>query len=155
LGRSPFSSIGDGTMFQITTNGDFTHLFYIDSAFGKPSLPLSGVTRGLDGNYYGVAQLGAGNYGGLFSVRPIEAPVLQAELRGDQVCLKWKAFGGCFYILLYKTELDDPVWHGLPQDLPIPQSNGIMSYSEPVGLDSQRFYQVILGIEEHQPTITH
>jgi len=146
-GQVGSEAFAGGSLFQITSDGDFTKLLQFDSSYGKPSSPLSGVTKGVDGNFYGFAQY-TGVHGNLFCVRPIEAPIVQASFQANQICVKWKAFGGCYYNVVYKADLNDPEWQNV-SSLLIPQTNGIISYSEPVELDPHRFYRVNLGLPEH------
>jgi uncharacterized repeat protein (TIGR03803 family) len=61
-GGIPF---GFGTVFKLTTSGDFTifHTF----GFGEGLGPAGGLTRGRDGHMYGVTSFGgASNHGTLF-----------------------------------------------------------------------------------------
>jgi uncharacterized repeat protein (TIGR03803 family) len=58
-----------GTVFRITTNGDFTTLHSFNYSDGEnPSAPLA---LAADGNYYGTAALGGGNQNGsIFRISP-------------------------------------------------------------------------------------
>jgi uncharacterized repeat protein (TIGR03803 family) len=139
-GKDRFGNPAYGTMFQMTTNGELTNLATFSLSLLLPYQPLSGVIKATDGNYYGVAQIG-----GLFCVRPIEAPVLKPLLQGDQMTFSWKAWAGYSYSMAYKTNLNND---SSAQYLPLmsAQTNGVLSYSEPVGLDPQRFYRISLLI---------
>ncbi len=53
---------GNGTLFQITTNGVLTTLAYFNGTNG--STPLAGLTEGLDKNFYGTTRNGGIGYNG-------------------------------------------------------------------------------------------
>jgi len=62
--------VGNGTLFKISTNGDFVplHTFgYFESA-----TPYAGMVEGSDGNFYGTTYGNAnyGNYGSVFQLTP-------------------------------------------------------------------------------------
>jgi uncharacterized repeat protein (TIGR03803 family) len=50
-----------GTVFKISTNGDFKSLISFGNSFSRPE---AGLTLGLDGNFYGITQMGGTNAGG-------------------------------------------------------------------------------------------
>jgi len=53
---------GWGTIFEITTEGEFTNLYNFDSTDG--ALPLGGLVQATDGNFYGTTNLGGNGYSG-------------------------------------------------------------------------------------------
>jgi uncharacterized repeat protein (TIGR03803 family) len=58
---------GYGTVFKITTNGQFTSLFLFNSNNG--ALPVAGLTRATDGAFYGTTEIGGANgYGTAFKI---------------------------------------------------------------------------------------
>jgi uncharacterized repeat protein (TIGR03803 family) len=60
-------SAGSGTVFQVTTNGRLTSLASFTSPNGR--MPVSGLTLGNDGNFYGTTQTGgSANDGTVFQV---------------------------------------------------------------------------------------
>ena len=62
-------SSGDGTIFQVTTNGTLTTLFSFNGGNGR--YPCAALTLGNDGNFYGVTSGGgSGGYGTIFRVTP-------------------------------------------------------------------------------------
>jgi len=54
---------GNGTIFEITTNGAFTTLIYFNGTNGLQ--PSGGLTVGNDGNFYGTTSLGGSDYTGV------------------------------------------------------------------------------------------
>jgi uncharacterized repeat protein (TIGR03803 family) len=67
---------GQGTVFQVTTNGIFTNLYSFTSDYHGPNIiqtnfdganPHAGLTLGLDGNFYGTT-----SWGGTIETRIIE-----------------------------------------------------------------------------------
>jgi uncharacterized repeat protein (TIGR03803 family) len=61
LGYEPPLSYGGGTIFQVTTNGILTSLVSFDVNYILGFKP-SGLSLGVDGNYYGTTE-GGGSYG--------------------------------------------------------------------------------------------
>jgi uncharacterized repeat protein (TIGR03803 family) len=61
-----------GTIFQISTNGEFTTLYALNPAFyGDGTHPFAGLIQGLDGNFYGSTLLGgSANDGTVFRISP-------------------------------------------------------------------------------------
>ena len=60
---------GLGTVFKVGPNGKLTTLHSFTSA--EPFYPMSGLTLGADGNFYGAAQSGPGNTNGaIFMITP-------------------------------------------------------------------------------------
>ena len=59
---------GGGTIFKITSGGNFTVLYNFCSKGGDPcpdgELPVAGMVRGTDGNFYGTTESGGNNDGG-------------------------------------------------------------------------------------------
>ena len=139
----------NGTLFQVTSSGNLTALF----SFGPnapitnddptiPFNPTSKLTKASDGNYYGTAE--SPNYGSVYSIVPVQAPVLQSSVQGGQINFSWNAWLGYSYAVMYETNLTGCNWNLL--STVTPQTNGMTSFSDPIGPDTQRFYQVILQL---------
>jgi uncharacterized repeat protein (TIGR03803 family) len=143
------STEGNGTLFQVTTNGKLTTLFSfgLNAPQGVPSFPILSynpngtLIKASDGNYYGTA---AGANGSIYSVRPIQAPVLQPLTQAGQFNLSWNAWLGYSYAVMYETNLTGSNWNLLSTVMP--QTNGTTTFSDPIGPDTQRFYEVILQL---------
>ena len=140
-----------GTIFQIASNGDFSVLLNFDSTWSKDSLPIIGLAKGPDGNCYGVTSMPRRE---IYCLRPVEAPVLQYKFQSDHITLSWNGWGGLRYWLSYRTNLDepvwhDPVWHDVGRMLTGAETNGILSYTEPIDPAAPRFYKVEIYISEH------
>lgn len=130
----------NGTLFQVTTNGDLTLLVSFIPSSELPSSPISGLIEATDNNYYGV-----GN-NGIYAIRPVQRPVLRTSLQGNQINISWNAWAGYRYDLLSRTNVTDQN----PFDITdfsqtIAQTNGPMSVSDTIGPDSQRFYELLLN----------
>jgi uncharacterized repeat protein (TIGR03803 family) len=96
-----------GVIFQFNTNGTYTNLH---SFMGIPdgANPDCGLTLGLDGNLYGVAEFGgAGGNGTLFElILSDPAPVLlSVKLTNNAVALSWSAVAGRNYQLQSNSDL--------------------------------------------------
>jgi subtilase family serine protease len=76
-------------------------------------------------------------------VTPVPAPVVQqiSESLGN-FTITWTAWEGLEYQVQYTTELAAPVWSNLAP--PVTATNGVMSCSDPLPADSQRFYRIIM-----------
>jgi uncharacterized repeat protein (TIGR03803 family) len=132
---------GGGELFQVTTNAALTHLLSFGTSPALPGVPIGPLTKASDGNYYGFAQQPSS--GVIYSIRPIQAPVLQPLVQSNLLNLTWNAWAGYSYALMYETNLTGN-WNLL--STVTPQTNGMTSFSDPIGPDSQRFYQVILQL---------
>jgi uncharacterized repeat protein (TIGR03803 family) len=132
-----------GAVFQITSDGQFADLLQFQEYWGRGTVPFAGVTKGSDGNYYGTTSYPSFN---IYCLRPIEAPVLQSAIQNGQITLNWKAWGGLSYGVSYRTNLNEPDWHYLAGASI--QTNGIISYSEPIDLAGPRFYKAGIYIPE-------
>jgi uncharacterized repeat protein (TIGR03803 family) len=136
-----------GTLFEVTTNGLTVLLrFYV----GLPCYLAGGVIKATDGNYYGNAASG-----GVYAIRPIQAPVVQASLQDGQINLTWNAWTGYRYTVFTQTNAAIPpvYWNQYwPTDeyfdvnsfQAVATTNGPMTFSDPIGPDLQRFYQVTM-----------
>jgi uncharacterized repeat protein (TIGR03803 family) len=139
-------SDSEGTFFQITTNGNLSVLF----SFGAnspsepelPFIPVSTLVKASDGNYYATSL--APNEGTIYSIRPVEAPVLQTAMQSNQLNLSWNAWAGYSYAVMYETNLTGSNWNLLTNVMP--ETNGPASVLDTIGPDAQRFYQVILQL---------
>jgi uncharacterized repeat protein (TIGR03803 family) len=151
----PSPAAGGGTVFQVTTNGDLTALALFGVNFLMPENPLGRLLKASDGNYYGTSQSGGTtnfnqygsaieSAGGIFAIRPVQAPVLQPLAQSNQLNVSWNAWAGYSYAVMYETNLTGSNWFPLTTNTP--QINGTTSFSDPIGPDTQRFYEVILQL---------
>ncbi|HLX71051.1 MAG TPA: choice-of-anchor tandem repeat GloVer-containing protein, partial [Verrucomicrobiae bacterium] len=137
-GKYHLTHTGDGSLYQVTTNGNLTTLVSFPPSMPKIGYPQGGVIEGPDGNFYGP-------YGsGVFAIQPLQAPVLQSTVQGGQINLTWNSWAGYAYSVVSSTNLTDAIEWEVPVFSAFAQTNGPMSYSETVGPDAQRFYRVIL-----------
>jgi uncharacterized repeat protein (TIGR03803 family) len=138
---------GDGTVFQITTNGALTTLISFNGVNGaNPQAPL---VEGTDDNLYGVAQNGGpSNNGVIFrltvpSLVPslaFRTPILPAN---GTITLTWNAVVGQTYQLQSVTNLTSTNWCNLGS--PILATNAVVTTGDVIVPDSQRFYRVVLS----------
>lgn len=140
---------GGGTIFQFTTNGDLTALLPFGSNPLMPANPIGRLLKASDGNYYGTSQTGGStnsiaSAGGIFAIRPVQAPVLQPLAQAGQLNLSWNAWAGYSYAVMYETNLTGSNWNLLSTVTPL--TNGPASFSDPIGPDTQRFYSLILQL---------
>jgi uncharacterized repeat protein (TIGR03803 family) len=65
------TDLGYGTVFRISPTGDFTNLLLFTGGASDGGVPISGLTRGVDGNFYGTTTSGGtGNQGTAFRITP-------------------------------------------------------------------------------------
>jgi uncharacterized repeat protein (TIGR03803 family) len=78
-----------GTVFKVTSAGDYTSLYSFSGAGGisgstDASTPSAGLIQGADGNFYGTTnQGGANNLGTLFRITPTGAETVVHSFSGD------------------------------------------------------------------------
>jgi uncharacterized repeat protein (TIGR03803 family) len=140
---------GDGTIFQLNTNGTLTTL-YSFSGGSDGGYPVGGLTKGTDGNFYGVTDEGGLNPvgynnsdGTIFRLSVPMQPVFQTTtVTNGGIILCWTAVAGQTYQMQYNTDLTTINWNNLGGT--ITETNGIMVTCDSMGLDAQRFYRVVL-----------
>lgn len=148
--NGPGFEFNNGTFFQVTANGDLTALLSFGVNSLMPANPIGRLLKASDGNYYGDADHGGttnfdyNGDGDIFCIRPVQAPVLQPLAQPGQLSLSWNAWLGFSYAVMYETNLNGSNWNLL--STVAPQTNGITSYSDPIGPDTQRFYRVTLQL---------
>ena len=135
-------SVSNGVIFQFNTNGTYANLHsFIGVADGAN--PECGLTLGLDGNLYGVAEFGgAGGNGTLFElILSDPAPVLlSVKLTNNAVKLSWSAVAGRNYQLQSNGDLRQNVWSNV--GLPVMATNSIVVAIDQSPLAARRFYRV-------------
>lgn len=136
-----------GTVFQLTTNGIFTPLYFFDYNASNSTFPhgaslYGGLVQGSDGNFYGTAELGgASGYGTIFkiSLQPFFKSIIRTS---GLIQLNWSAISNKTYQMSYKTNLATSNWQNLGSF--IAATNGAMTTSDNPGTDKQRFYRLQL-----------
>jgi hypothetical protein len=77
------------------------------------------------------------------SVVPIFPPTLQAAVGlASSVTINWPSVAGVSYQLEYKTNILQATWLNLGP--PISGTGSTVSFLDPIGPDSQRFYRVMI-----------
>jgi uncharacterized repeat protein (TIGR03803 family) len=73
---------GEGTVFQVTTNGTWTTLVSFEGTNGSD--PFAGLVQGSDGNFYGTTEYGGtnGNHGTAFQMTPSGALTTLVSFNG-------------------------------------------------------------------------
>jgi uncharacterized repeat protein (TIGR03803 family) len=128
--------VGRGTVFQITTNGDFATLasFEFDANGGSP---YGGLVQDSSGHLYGTTlSLGVGLKGTVFRLDP--APTtLSASVSAGLVRIGWAAWLGQSYQVQYKTNLLQNNWTDLAN--PITATNGAAMFTDPISGPSRQY----------------
>ena len=128
---------GAGTVFRITTSGTLISLYsFTGGNDGGDS--LAGLMQASDGNFYSTTP-----GGNVFRLEVIEQPVLSSlTLTGDTLSFIWRTIAGQTNQVQYKTNLIQTDWNNLGNA--ITATNSTLTFSTPIGPDSQRFYRVVL-----------
>ena len=137
------AGLGYGTIFKLTTNGTLTTLISFNGTNGAS--PQGGLMQSTDGNFYGTTANGGTNgYGTVFRLSIIVPPprFLTVTRAGTMLTLTWSATVGQSYQMLYKTNLAQAVWSNLNNSLTA--TNPIMTTSDTIGPDRERFYRILL-----------
>ena len=141
-----YGNYGLGTIFEVTTNGDLTPLISFSGTSGAwlGENPQGALVQGSDGNFYGTTY-GGGTYnqGTVFRLSLPLPPVFKSVIQTTgMVTLVWSTVASQTNQLQYSTNLAQTNWTDLGGA--VVATNGIMTASDPVGTDPQRFYRVVL-----------
>jgi uncharacterized repeat protein (TIGR03803 family) len=137
MAGGPAYPIGYGTIFRITPNGGFASLFSFGNDAGDGYYPAGGLIQATDGNFYGVTYSGGTNDDGvIFRLTVPLQPVFQSASQTSGVMtLNWST-------VQYTTNLGSVTWNDLGNATVA--TNGIMSATDVIGADDQKFYRVVL-----------
>jgi uncharacterized repeat protein (TIGR03803 family) len=131
-----------GTVFQISTNGEFTTLYSFTGG-NDGGNPQASLVEGSDGNFYGTTAYGGqGGAGTAFrlSIGPIAPPRLNLTSSASSVVLSWSADKAGF-TLQSTTNLGlSSVWR--TNSPPPVIVNGFYTVTNPIAA-SQQFYRLI------------
>ena len=108
-------SATNGTVFAISLLGQFSSLANFDYTVGPE--PVSSLTLGADGNFYGTTL-----YGGLEGLgalyRLVTPPIITAiAATNGSVTLTWTAFSNGVYRVEHKPAVDSPGWTPLATNI--------------------------------------
>ncbi len=144
IANGGMNTYGNGTVFQITANGVLTTLYSFGSVANDGANPEGGLIQATDGNFYGVTYNGGSNgYGTIFRLSVPLQPVFQSVVQTNgTLTLVWNSVANQTYQLQYTTDLTSTGWSNLCNS--VVATNGVMSLSDSIGPDSQRFYRVVL-----------
>ena len=125
-----------GNVFKITTNGALTGLYSFTGG-NDGGYPEAGMMQASDGNFYSTT-----TQGNIFRLEVIEPPVLSSlTLTGNTLNFTWRTIAGQTNQVQYKTNLIQTDWNNLGNA--ITATNSTLTFSTPIGPDSQRFYRVV------------
>jgi uncharacterized repeat protein (TIGR03803 family) len=146
---------GVGTIFKITPSGMLTTLYSFGTVTNSHFNPIDGknpndLFQGRDGNFYGTAFNGGTNNniansgdGTVFRFSVPLPPVFQNITQTNGMfSLTWSTVASQIYQLQYTTNLNSTNWINLGNTNVA--TNAIMSEIDSVGLNSQRFYRVVV-----------
>ena len=77
------------------------------------------------------------------SVVPVVAPTVRnVSAAAGQITLAWTALAGVAYQVQYATDLNSATWNNL--GAPVTATSSLATAVDTIGLDSQRFYRIVL-----------
>src|SRR5207249_6270375 len=133
-------------------SGVFVTLYAFDSVVSPDyraldgEFPFAGVIQGTDGNLYGTTSGGGSSslgYGTVFKISLPISPVIQSLTQTSSVVrITWSSVAGQNYKIQFKPSLLGTNW--IDSDSPNGATTGIMSSSDDIGTNFQRFYRVVL-----------
>jgi uncharacterized repeat protein (TIGR03803 family) len=132
-------AFGDGTVFQITTNGVFTTLHSFDGADGAN--PFGSLVQGRDGNLYGTTWQGGTDGGGTIFRLVIPLGVQSVTQSGNQLTISWHSMVGQIYQVQYTSDLTSGNWTDFAP--PSVATSTTTSMPDVVVPNQQRFYRII------------
>lgn len=131
-------TFGDGTVFQISTNG---LLAVLHSFQGSDGANPFGLMQGRDGNLYGTTWEGGTDGGGTVFRLVIPLGTPSVTTTGGVLNINWNAVPGQTYQVQYSTDLRQTNWVVLISA--ITPTNLTATATDAVGPDSQRFYRIV------------
>jgi uncharacterized repeat protein (TIGR03803 family) len=136
-----------GTIFQITPSGRLTTLvlFNDTNSYTDGYAPRGPLVQGADGNFYGsTSQGGAAGDGTIFRLSVPLQPVFQSVVQTNGMfAFAWSTVATNTYQLQYCTDPTQTNWSNL--NGPIIATSGMLSATDIIGTNSQRFYRVVLS----------
>jgi len=140
-------SFGQGSIYQITTTGIFTPIYYF-SGGSDGSAPSAGLVQVADGTFFGTAEAaGPNNVGVIYRLNlglpPIPLPPVfqDVTLTNGTVALTWSSIAGLTYQLQYSPDLNAGIWSNAGSSI---LANGSTMTVTDTMADPLRFYRVAL-----------
>lgn len=142
-GNNPYEVGNKGSVFGMSSNGDLRTL-YSFTGYNDGGVPVAELLQGKDGNLYGTtSQGGSAHAGTIFRLNVAMPLVFQTVMQTNgSLVLTWNAVAGQTYQLQYNSDLTSTNWNDLGST--VAATNGLMTVSDAIGPDPQRFYRVVL-----------
>lgn len=135
------STLTNGTVYMLTTNGMLTTLAFLDGTNGLH--PFTGLTLASDGYLYGAMADATADftYNGGTLYRVAQAPKLQSVYCTNRMAtLTWRSFIHGNYRVDYKASLSASEWQPLA---PVTATNDVTAFTDPTEIVDRRFYRVV------------
>jgi uncharacterized repeat protein (TIGR03803 family) len=131
---------GWGTVFQVTTNANLTHLVSFDYD-NNGATPYGSLLQTPDGSLLGTTfSQGVGLKGTIFKVLPAGAELKSVLVNSTTMQLAWDAWPGISYQVQCRSNLSSSIWSNLGSPV-IPATGTAVYVDTTVGVPS-RFYRV-------------
>ncbi|HZR18011.1 MAG TPA: choice-of-anchor tandem repeat GloVer-containing protein [Verrucomicrobiae bacterium] len=131
-------SSGDGTVFQINTNGGLADLHSFSG--GDGANPEAGLVLASDGSFYGTTSNG-GQQGGGTVFRFNFVPTQAVTISKSALHLTWSTEAGAQYQLQYKYDLSSSKWAS--QGDPVTAAGQTLTFTDSVTNGPRRFYRLL------------
>lgn len=136
------STLTNGTVYKLTTNGVLTTLAFLNGTNGLH--PFTGLTLASDGYLYGAMADATAyfTFNGGAIYRLAQAPMLESVNNSNgSAAITWKVFTPGRYRLEFKDSLADPSWTPLAEGN---LTDGIVTSTDHNANSDQRFYRTSL-----------
>jgi len=136
---------GNGTVFQISTNGALTSLYSFTGG-SDGEFPQAALVQGRDGSFYGTTSgffVYRGTYGFGTVFRLTIVPEFQSvTLTNSTLNLTWSTEAGGMYQLQYTSDLSSSNWSNLGSA--VTATGATLSTTDSLTNGPQRFYRLAL-----------
>lgn len=131
---------GWGTVFQVTTNANLTHLVSFDYD-NNGATPYGSLLQTADGSLLGTTfSQGVGLKGTIFKVLPARAMLTSTLVNSTTLQLAWDAWPGITYQVQCRSNLSGSVWYNLGSPVTADTSTALLVDNPAVA--PSRFYRV-------------
>jgi uncharacterized repeat protein (TIGR03803 family) len=133
---------GDGTVFQISTNGALATLYSFTGG-NDGAWPYGGLVQGSDGYLYGTTEGGGEGGSGTVFRLTILSEFQAVTLTNSTLSLTWSTEAGSTYQLQFNSDLSSSNWINLSS--PATAIAATLTTTDFITNAPQRFYRLVLS----------